>query len=67
MILFAECMITPEQFAEVLCDDLDLNPIPFVPAIAAAIRHQTEAFLSEPIIEDGSYFLHNIYAIFNFH
>lgn len=55
LITILECMITPEQFAEVLCDDLDLNPIPFVPAIAAAIRQQTEAFPSEPhIIEDGS-------------
>ncbi|GBP05823.1 hypothetical protein EVAR_101506_1, partial [Eumeta japonica] len=47
-------MITPEQFAEVLCDDLDLNPIPFVPAIAQAIRQQIEAFPSEPpIIEES--------------
>lgn len=42
-----ECMISPEQFAEVLCDDLDLNPLPFVPAIATAIRQQIEAFPSE--------------------
>jgi SWI/SNF-related matrix-associated actin-dependent regulator of chromatin subfamily B member 1 len=41
-----ECMISPEQFAEVLCDDLDLNPVTFVPAIAAAIRQQIEAFPS---------------------
>lgn len=47
-------MITPEQFAEVLCDDLDLNPLPFVPAIAAAIRHQVEAFPSDPVIIDDS-------------
>ena len=33
-------MLTPEQFAEVLCDDLDLNPVNFVPAIAAAIAQQ---------------------------
>ena len=33
-------MLTPEQFAEVLCDDLDLNPVNFVPAIAAAISQQ---------------------------
>lgn len=53
--LFAECMITPEQFAEVLCDDLDLNPVPFVPAIAAAIRHQIEAFPNEPgILEESN-------------
>lgn len=47
-------MITPEQFGEVLCDDLDLNPIPFVPAIAAAIRQQTEAYPSElPILDES--------------
>lgn len=49
-----ECMITPEQFAEVLCDDLDLNPIPFVPAIAAAIRQQTEVFPSEPVVDESN-------------
>lgn len=43
-----ETLITPEQFAEVLCDDLDLNPLTFVPAIAAAIRQQLEAFPSDP-------------------
>jgi SWI/SNF-related matrix-associated actin-dependent regulator of chromatin subfamily B protein 1 len=32
------------QFAEVLCDDLDLNPLNFVPAIAAAIQQQLEAY-----------------------
>lgn len=51
----SECMITPEQFAEVLCDDLDLNPIAFVPAISTAIRHQIDVFPSEPsILEEGS-------------
>lgn len=34
MVCAAETLITPEQFGEVLCDDLDLNPITFVPAIA---------------------------------
>lgn len=38
-----ETLISPEQFAEVLCDDLDLNPITFVPAIAQSIRQQLEA------------------------
>lgn len=42
-----ETMLTPEQFAEVLCDDLDLNPVNFVPAIAAAISQQVECFPSE--------------------
>lgn len=40
-------MITPEQFSEVLCDDLDLNPLTFVPAIAQSIKQQLEAFPSE--------------------
>lgn len=49
-----ESMITPEQFAEVLCDDLDLNPLPFVPAIAQAIRQQIEAFPNDPPILEES-------------
>jgi SWI/SNF-related matrix-associated actin-dependent regulator of chromatin subfamily B protein 1 len=49
-----ESLISPEQFAEILCDDLDLNPVPFVPAISAAIRQQIEAFPTESIIEDNS-------------
>jgi SWI/SNF-related matrix-associated actin-dependent regulator of chromatin subfamily B protein 1 len=43
----SETLITPEMYAEVLCDDLDLNPINFVPAIAAAINQQVEAFPSD--------------------
>lgn len=48
-------MIAPEQFAEVLCDDLDLNPLTFVPAIAQSIRQQLEAFPAESagILEDA--------------
>ncbi|KAF6023090.1 SMARCB1 [Bugula neritina] len=38
-----EQLISPEQFGEILCDDLDLNPIHFVPAIAGAIKQQLEA------------------------
>ena len=40
-------LITPEQFAEVLCDDLDLNPLNFVSAISQAIRQQIEAYPSD--------------------
>lgn len=47
-----ETLITPEQFAEVLCDDLDLNPTAFVPAIAQAIRQQIDAFPLDSIIEE---------------
>jgi len=52
---FPESLITPEQFAEILCDDLDLNPIAFVPAVAQAIRQQVEAFPSgeQPILTDN--------------
>ncbi|TRY77899.1 hypothetical protein TCAL_08110 [Tigriopus californicus] len=39
-----ETLITPEMFAEVICDDLDLNPINFVPAIAAAVQQQLDSF-----------------------
>ena len=51
-----ETLITPEQFAEVMCDDLDLNPITFVPAIAQCIRQQLDSFPpdGEAIIEGSS-------------
>jgi len=42
-----ETMLAAEQFAEVLCDDLDLNPLNFVPAIAREIQQQVESFPSE--------------------
>ena len=43
MFYFLEQLITPEMFAEILCDDLDLNTASFVPAISQAIRQQVEA------------------------
>ncbi|KAB7506241.1 SWI/SNF-related matrix-associated actin-dependent regulator of chromatin subfamily B member 1 [Armadillidium nasatum] len=46
--------ITPDQFAEILCDDLDLNPVMFVPAIAAGIRQQLELYPSHNIIQPHS-------------
>ncbi|VVC96385.1 unnamed protein product [Leptidea sinapis] len=36
------------MFAEVLCDDLELNTSTFIPAIASSIRQQIEAYPSEP-------------------
>ena len=42
-----ETIMSPDQFAEVLCDDLDLNPLHFVPAITAAIQQQIENFPTE--------------------
>jgi len=41
---FTEAHVTPEQFAEILCYDLDLNAVNFIPAIAQSIRQQIEAF-----------------------
>lgn len=50
--VFTESLITPEQFAEVLCDDLDLNPINFVPGISQAIRQQIEAYPTDSLLND---------------
>ncbi|KAJ1524479.1 hypothetical protein ONE63_010974 [Megalurothrips usitatus] len=49
-----ESLITPEQFAEVLCDDLDLNPVAFIPAIAQAIRSQVDSYPSESAAVDDN-------------
>lgn len=49
---YPETMITPEQFAEVLCDDLDLPSSQFVSAIASSIRHQCDQFTTDMIPED---------------
>lgn len=35
-----------------LCDDLDLNPITFVPAIAQAIRSQLDAYPTDNILAE---------------
>ncbi|CAH1802018.1 unnamed protein product [Owenia fusiformis] len=45
-----EQQLTPEQFAELLCDDLDLNPINFIPAVAQSIRQQIEAYPTEELL-----------------
>lgn len=44
--------MTPEMFAEILCDDLDLSPLAFVPAIASAIRQQIESYPTDTILEE---------------
>jgi len=48
----AEQLITPEQFAEILCDDLDLNPAHFLSAISQAIRQQIDTFPMDNILEE---------------
>jgi len=45
-----EQVITPEMFAEVVCDDLDLNPLMFVPAIATAVRQQLEQSVPQGVL-----------------
>ncbi|XP_061149878.1 SWI/SNF-related matrix-associated actin-dependent regulator of chromatin subfamily B member 1-like isoform X3 [Syngnathus typhle] len=47
-----EKLMTPEMFAEILCDDLDLNPLTFVPAITSAIRQQIESYPTDSILEE---------------
>uniref|UniRef100_A0A8D3EBE5 SWI/SNF Subunit INI1 DNA binding domain-containing protein n=1 Tax=Scophthalmus maximus TaxID=52904 RepID=A0A8D3EBE5_SCOMX len=47
-----EKLMTPEMFAEILCDDLDLNPLAFVPAIASAIRQQIESNPTDGMLEE---------------
>jgi len=48
-----ERLITPEMFAEILCDDLDLNTIAFVPAIAQSIRQQLDAHHTDCLTESN--------------
>ncbi|CAH1230661.1 SWI/SNF-related matrix-associated actin-dependent regulator of chromatin subfamily B member 1-like isoform X1 [Branchiostoma lanceolatum] len=47
-----EQIITPEQFGEILCDDLELPSLSFVPAIAQAIKTQIEAYPTDNILEE---------------
>ena len=51
-VSISEQTMTPEQFAEVLCDDLDLPAISFVPAIASSIRQQIDAFPTDNLLDD---------------
>ncbi|KAF9996850.1 Chromatin structure remodeling complex protein sfh1 [Modicella reniformis] len=44
-----EQLLSPEKFAEILCDDLDLSTSKFVPEIAQSIRNQIAEF--EPVAE----------------
>jgi len=53
---FNEKLITPEQFANSMCEDLDLPQI-FESAIATSIKHQLEAF--REFIRTFSYYTSN--------
>ena len=51
-LLVPDPMITPEQFAQVLCDDLDLPTSSFAPAIVSSVKQQVEQFTPDMIPED---------------
>lgn len=53
LFIYLEKTTSPEQFAEVLCDDLDLPSSSFIPAIAQSIRQQIDAFPNETFMEDA--------------
>lgn len=53
--IFSETLITPEMFAEILCDDLDLPVQVFVQHIAASIRQQLEAHTAVEQASDASH------------
>lgn len=42
--LSLEQFLTPEKFAEILCEDLELSATRFVPLIAESIRNQVVDF-----------------------
>ena len=48
-----EVLVTPEQFAEQLCDDLELPASQFMAPVASQIRQQCEQFSSDLIPDDG--------------
>ncbi|XP_071479899.1 SWI/SNF-related matrix-associated actin-dependent regulator of chromatin subfamily B member 1-like [Diadema setosum] len=48
-----EQLITPEMFAEILCDDLDLPATTFVQPISQAIKTQIEAYPTDTSILDA--------------
>ncbi len=50
--MHADTLLSPDQFAEILCDDLELPNSSFVPAIASSIRQQCEQFSVDIIPED---------------
>jgi SWI/SNF-related matrix-associated actin-dependent regulator of chromatin subfamily B protein 1 len=47
-------LISPEIFAEIICDDLDLNPNSFITGIAQSIRQQLENYPSDTFIEENT-------------
>ena len=47
-----EKLILPEQFAKIMCDDLDVPSHIFVPAIAGAIHQQCEQHCEDEVVHD---------------
>ena len=52
LFIYLETLVSPEQFAQVLCDDLDLPSTSFVPAIAQSIKQQIDQFSPDMIPQD---------------
>ena len=54
LILFVilEILITPDQFAELLCEDLELPMVQFIPAIAQSIRQQVDSFPTDNLLSN---------------
>uniref|UniRef100_A0A915I7Z8 SWI/SNF-related matrix-associated actin-dependent regulator of chromatin subfamily B member 1 n=1 Tax=Romanomermis culicivorax TaxID=13658 RepID=A0A915I7Z8_ROMCU len=48
-----ETLITPEVFAEILCDDLDLPSAIFVPSIVQSMRQQLDAAPSDNLMSEN--------------
>ena len=59
--------MTPEQFAEVLCDDLDLNAVNFIPAIASTVKQQVRDFEERELWIDSVVGLRKSHADYNSH
>jgi SWI/SNF-related matrix-associated actin-dependent regulator of chromatin subfamily B protein 1 len=47
-----ESLITPEEFGEILCRDLGLNPLTFTIPIANAIRQQVEGYPADGLLSE---------------
>ncbi len=52
LFMYVDTLLSPDQFAEILCDDLELPNASFAPAIASSIRQQCEQFSVDIIPED---------------
>ncbi|CAI2184367.1 17179_t:CDS:10, partial [Funneliformis geosporum] len=57
-----ETLITPEHFAEVLCDDLHFPAATFVPAIVKQMRDQLQGYILHPLSLTDQFPTNNIFS-----